>query len=153
MDTLIIVSIILVALYPYRRLIAFLLIMLTRRMEVYVNGWMRTLAARIDNERFRHVVELMSNAGTQEEMMNAIKCSISFLTGRSRYQSIPYMNTDTPVQGEIEENSSIICPVCQENIKEGENIIILPCHHMGHSECLNKWLIDRVRCPMCNGIC
>ena len=51
-----------------------------------------------------------------------------------------------------EEN--INCSICLENFKEGKSIIILtPCSHIFHFECLKKWgneSIEHFKCPNCN---
>ncbi|XP_058082069.1 E3 ubiquitin ligase BIG BROTHER-related-like [Magnolia sinica] len=41
------------------------------------------------------------------------------------------------------------CVICQIDYEEGESLVVLPCKHPYHSECINKWLqINRV-CPIC----
>ena len=32
-----------------------------------------------------------------------------------------------------------ICSICQDNLENGEDIIQLPCRHMFHQKCINKW--------------
>ncbi len=42
------------------------------------------------------------------------------------------------------------CTVCQEHIKRGENIRILPCFHYLHDECLVGWYTNgNAVCPVC----
>ena len=33
-----------------------------------------------------------------------------------------------------------LCTVCYCNFEEGEKAMILPCHHLFHPECIQKWL-------------
>ena len=50
----------------------------------------------------------------------------------------------------------LLCPICHENIKETDNIPLLPCNHKFHYTCLAdycKYRINHdVRCPMCRTI-
>jgi len=41
------------------------------------------------------------------------------------------------------------CAVCQDQIKEEENIIELPCGHLFHKDCLVPWLERHANCPVC----
>ena len=43
------------------------------------------------------------------------------------------------------------CVICAEDIKEGDDIIILRCpgHHCFHGTCIKNWLRFKVMCPMC----
>ncbi|CDW87640.1 zinc finger [Stylonychia lemnae] len=43
------------------------------------------------------------------------------------------------------------CSVCFEEFANNQKFKILPnCQHEYHSECINKWLEDEKRCPVCN---
>ena len=44
------------------------------------------------------------------------------------------------------------CLICQENFKNGENSINLPCIHIFHYECIKKWLKEKKCCPICKFI-
>ncbi|XP_010530207.1 PREDICTED: E3 ubiquitin ligase BIG BROTHER-related [Tarenaya hassleriana] len=42
------------------------------------------------------------------------------------------------------------CVVCQMEFQEGESLVILrPCDHPYHSECVTKWLRTKKICPIC----
>lgn len=43
------------------------------------------------------------------------------------------------------------CSVCLCEIKQGDEIMQLPCHHLFHALCLNKWLVSygQFTCPFC----
>ena len=43
------------------------------------------------------------------------------------------------------------CVICTEEIKEGDEIMILKCpgKHFFHAECIKSWLIVKTTCPMC----
>lgn len=43
------------------------------------------------------------------------------------------------------------CVICSEEIKEGQQIMILNCNgrHYYHAPCIKEWLKHRVNCPVC----
>ena len=43
------------------------------------------------------------------------------------------------------------CVICTEDIKKGDEIMILKCpgKHFFHAECIKSWLIVKTTCPMC----
>lgn len=41
------------------------------------------------------------------------------------------------------------CPIMQIDFEEGEDIIILPCHHCFNPEAINTWLNEKAECPVC----
>lgn len=41
------------------------------------------------------------------------------------------------------------CTICQENYKDGEEIVTLPCGHLFHKECIWPWLLRHATCPTC----
>lgn len=43
------------------------------------------------------------------------------------------------------------CAICTENIKEGDEIIVLRCpgKHFFHAPCIKSWLRVKVLCPLC----
>lgn len=43
------------------------------------------------------------------------------------------------------------CAICTDDIKEGEDIIILNCpgNHYFHDSCIKQWLLQKIQCPVC----
>mmetsp|Transcript_38667 Transcript_38667/g.75058 ORF Transcript_38667/g.75058 Transcript_38667/m.75058 type:complete len:279 (-) Transcript_38667:204-1040(-) len=41
------------------------------------------------------------------------------------------------------------CPVCLNDLKEGEETRDLPCPHLFHKACIDRWLTMRHNCPIC----
>ena len=41
------------------------------------------------------------------------------------------------------------CSICIEDYQSGEEITTLPCLHLFHSDCINKWLRQSSNCPIC----
>ena len=49
-------------------------------------------------------------------------------------------------QGECIED---VCSICLDQFNEGANIIVLPCKHGFHPDCLSPWLKIHSECPSC----
>ena len=42
------------------------------------------------------------------------------------------------------------CSICRDNYQTGEQIKELPCGHIYHVNCIDKWLEQERKCPYCN---
>eukprot|EP00268_Persea_americana_P039869 TRINITY_DN39514_c1_g1_i1.p1 TRINITY_DN39514_c1_g1~~TRINITY_DN39514_c1_g1_i1.p1 ORF type:complete len:215 (+),score=55.78 TRINITY_DN39514_c1_g1_i1:46-645(+) len=42
------------------------------------------------------------------------------------------------------------CVICQVDYEEGEALVVLPCKHQYHADCINKWLQMSKVCPICS---
>ena len=42
------------------------------------------------------------------------------------------------------------CSICRDNYQNGETIKELPCGHIYHVNCIDKWLEQERKCPYCN---
>lgn len=42
------------------------------------------------------------------------------------------------------------CSICRDNYQNGEKIKELPCGHIYHINCIDKWLEQERKCPCCN---
>ena len=52
--------------------------------------------------------------------------------------------------GDGEEHRN--CSICLEAVRwreDYQNIMITPCHHFFHDDCLRKWMSHRLNCPTC----
>lgn len=41
------------------------------------------------------------------------------------------------------------CAICLSNFDESDQVSGLPCSHLFHTECINQWLENTPRCPIC----
>ena len=41
------------------------------------------------------------------------------------------------------------CIICQYEFEKGEKIVVLPCKHCFHSDCIEEWLKNQKTCPFC----
>ena len=42
------------------------------------------------------------------------------------------------------------CSICLDDFTVGDKIIYLPCFHYYHSKCIEKWVKNSDKCPLCN---
>ncbi|KAL9186202.1 hypothetical protein ACHAXT_005440, partial [Thalassiosira profunda] len=48
-----------------------------------------------------------------------------------------------------EEDDTFECTICLANIEDGDQVGVLPCTHIFHSECLRLWIARKNACPLC----
>ena len=41
------------------------------------------------------------------------------------------------------------CSICCEQYETGLYKRELPCHHVFHKKCIDKWLVQKMNCPLC----
>lgn len=41
-----------------------------------------------------------------------------------------------------------ICPICLNHLKKGQFVRELPCLHVYHKSCIDRWLTDHSSCPL-----
>ncbi|TVU33278.1 hypothetical protein EJB05_25071, partial [Eragrostis curvula] len=57
---------------------------------------------------------------------------------------------DIPVYEQPDDDAASKCPVCLNDVKEGEVVKQLPlCRHLFHQQCIDQWLRDKPTCPVC----
>lgn len=48
---------------------------------------------------------------------------------------------------QVEESSD--CAICKDEFQLNENVLELPCHHLFHASCIQRWLTMHNQCPVC----
>lgn len=46
--------------------------------------------------------------------------------------------------------NSLNCPICFENYRPGDLLKEMSCCHNFHDGCIDQWLANEKRCPVCN---
>ena len=66
---------------------------------------------------------------------------------KTAFRSLPRV---TVTAGNVEDlgGSEARCPVCMD-VQIGEKVVVLPCKHWAHEECLKPWLSGTNTCPTC----
>jgi len=54
-----------------------------------------------------------------------------------------------PTRRASEEDASLKCMVCLCHAKPDENLKVLPCRHEFHVGCVDEWLRQSKKCPIC----
>lgn len=49
----------------------------------------------------------------------------------------------------LEKDSKTECPICIDDMKEGDTAVFLPCKHFFHEDCVVLWLKEHNTCPIC----
>ena len=49
----------------------------------------------------------------------------------------------------LDGESKVECPICIDDMKEGDQAIYLPCKHWFHEDCVVLWLKEHNTCPIC----
>lgn len=104
-----------------------------RRIESILNNIDTLLASNVLNNPFLNEENFEIDYGlTQEEKDHLRKIKLN--------------------QNNLPEVQLQDCSICIENLKENEEIILLPgCHHSFHSLCILSWLERKPFCPNCKG--
>lgn len=112
--------------------------------ETYSVGIITYLSSRISNQRYVNLCKLYVGAvqsGNIDDVYHVLDTTMYVLTGRVRCTIGKYVCTDHNV-----------CPVCREDMIDGESIITLPCGHYAKQGCMEQWLNTSSRCMMCNKV-
>eukprot|EP01083_Nonionella_stella_P182413 656383_1 len=77
-----------------------------------------------------------------------------FLPHSMRPQQYKYhtINSEDIDDEDIDEEQYKQCSICLENInwkKEYKSIMVTPCNHYFHDNCLTQWMVQRLTCPTC----
>ena len=78
---------------------------------------------------------------TLGDSVGTVKVGLSQET-LGRMRTVKYSSTS----GEVAEEK---CTICQVEFEEGEDVLLLPCKHVFHGECIAPWLAENKCCPVC----
>ncbi|ESN98896.1 hypothetical protein HELRODRAFT_162362 [Helobdella robusta] len=71
----------------------------------------------------------------------------------ARYDKPHHLNNNYCNQNQSSKFSNIIiekhCIICYEDYKKDDLIRLLPCFHIFHKRCVDRWLILKKTCPLC----
>ena len=86
----------------------------------------------VDNMSYEELLDL-------EERMGKVSKGLS-------EEKIQKLKKEKYVKGKFSEDK---CIICQYEYKIDEQLIILPCKHNFHLECIIEWLKKEKTCPFC----
>jgi len=67
-------------------------------------------------------------------------------------RNVPLNKVSVLLPEEVYEGNEMSCPICIESVLSGEIIKTLKCHHIFHLNCIDTWLINGNKCPLCNDV-
>lgn len=50
----------------------------------------------------------------------------------------------------VKEPVEEICCICQDSFLIGSQKRTLKCNHFFHDTCIEKWLVTKIKCPLCS---
>ena len=75
----------------------------------------------------------------------------------AKYNSVSKSDIETGEQDIEKCNPSLVkkdddnvCSICLCEYEKNDDILLLPCGHFFHDECVTSWTNQSVRCPLCN---
>uniref|UniRef100_A0A0C9RRT7 RING-type E3 ubiquitin transferase n=1 Tax=Wollemia nobilis TaxID=56998 RepID=A0A0C9RRT7_9CONI len=102
----------------------------------------RDMRLDVDNMSYEELLALEERIGnvstglTEETVSKCLKKSIYLSCKES----------DEPAKKQPEDE---ICSICREEYQDNEELGILDCGHIHHSDCIKKWLLLKNICPIC----
>ncbi|KAK9153088.1 hypothetical protein Sjap_000568 [Stephania japonica] len=105
------------------------------------NQWQMHNAPQEDGSR--------STQAEDNDTLKKMKKKIYSPKSRSRRWSIYYRdNASSKTEEQIDEDGKR-CAICLEDFFANEEVLVTPCNHMFHEECIGTWLKDNGQCPVC----
>ncbi|OLY78900.1 Receptor homology region, transmembrane domain- and RING domain-containing protein 3 [Smittium mucronatum] len=88
---------------------------------------------------------------TKRDSTNVLKFASKVLSdtisaAKNRVSLVSYIGE----QEKAELDNDFDCLICFEKMNVGDKVRSIPCSHIFHQECLDRWLLDRMgSCPNC----
>ena len=73
-------------------------------------------------------------------------------TVEGRFQPQKKGAAQSPKPASNSQSAPDTCPICIEEFVEKERIRTLPCFHIYHVRCIDRWLKRNAKCPICKHI-
>lgn len=98
---------------------------------------------RLDSSRSNHT--------QQQKVLEKLRRHIYNPTRRRFTKRINLYYRDMPVnENEIkDEEEGKRCAICLEDFEPKQEVMLTPCNHMFHEECIVPWVESNAHCPVC----
>ncbi|XP_057461954.1 uncharacterized protein LOC130752176 [Actinidia eriantha] len=68
----------------------------------------------------------------------------------ARRLSLYYRDNDKYYEKEMEKDEDVDrCAICLDDFQPRETVMLTPCGHMFHEDCIVPWVMDHGQCPVC----
>ena len=82
-----------------------------------------------------------------EEIKNIINSIPSFKFEENKEEDT--VDKSSTAKSQIKGGEKVSCAICLDNLQAGQMVKALPCSHKFHSKCINFWLKQKLKCPLC----
>lgn len=126
----------------------------TVQLQCFFSDGSRSSAVRLDVTRAEFQAWRAARAGANGGLNLSTRPQdrTSPAAQASLPRSVSYSPDYTLPRGKLADASMLAetaCPVCLECFATGDELVILPCLHVGHAACLQPWLATAHTCPTC----
>ncbi|CAF2173426.1 unnamed protein product [Brassica napus] len=106
------------------------------------NSRSATSQAREEDHVLKHLTKQTYNPVPKSQLLRNLS-----LYYRNKNPGIE--NSRNPQGYSGEEDDEKRCTVCLEDFEPKETVMVTPCKHMFHEECIVPWLKSKGQCPLC----
>jgi hypothetical protein len=89
-------------------------------------------------------------AASYEDLLQLDNRAVRVGVPNSVLQSLPEYKYTKPRNANQQDEGDQKCMVCLDEFQEQEDVRRLPCLHVFHKNCIDNWLKDHRKCPICN---
>jgi len=98
----------------------------------------------VDNMTYEELLDLEERIGNVSTGLS--EETVSKCLKRKVYCSCIESSADEASKKQPEDE---LCSICREEYNDNEELGILDCGHVHHSDCIRKWLLLKNICPIC----
>lgn len=77
------------------------------------------------------------------------KLKIKYYSNKNKQDLIHMISTKYINQSYKNHHGEQCCQICLCDYQDGDDVRVLGCHHIFHTECVNRWLDQKTNCPTC----
>jgi hypothetical protein len=100
-----------------------------------------------DNRRNARIIEILRRLGNNGRIINSNRYSSS--KKKQKKSNLLKQLKVTKIDKKILHSDNKSCSICLQDFKNKESAIYLPCFHLFHRKCIDKWLETKGKCPLC----
>ena len=88
------------------------------------------------------------HGATYEDLLNLDREAVRVGVPQNVLESFPTFKYKKR-RGE-EEEEQMQCAICLDELNDEDEVRRIPCMHVFHTNCIDRWLQDHKKCPVCN---
>ena len=125
----------------------------SQRFRRFLEGASRetvdSLPTYVYKKKSTNITEQENDQDDQMKEIEKEKDEISKSTLKDEMNKIDSKEFLSPEEPELAGATARGCTICLEDFEEGMKIRILPCFHHFMADCIDPWLQQQARCPVC----